>query len=500
MGKKPWLWKRLKGLGLVLLLFPLLLAPWTGRNLAEAEDSSGVEYVAPRLPADADPYDPEHPEDLQPEQLYAKAAILIEAGTGDVIFEKNPDERMYPASTTKILTVLIALALGDMGATVTMSGTAADLPEGSSVIPMQAGETINFRDLLFATMVRSGNEGANLIAEIISGSINDFALLMNEEAAKYGCIDTHFTNPSGLHHNDHFTTARDMAKIAQAAMENETFRNIVKTYAYSLPKSNLKKARVLVSGSDALLNPNIEDNEYYYKYATGIKTGFHNYAGYCYVGSAENEEGVKLISVILYSGRNARWTDTKKLMEYGFSQYVSMTPAQLYYQNPIVVETAGFAMEDEDLGRLPLEIRPADGSREVNIVATRAEMEARSRNLRQTVLIEYTRDFVTPIERGDVMGTLAYYPTDGGSPVAYQLLAGRSIARRLNAPKSLAEIEAEVYGDPNPFPPFSGEFLAIALAPFVGGFVLIRALMRVFRRTGRHKKGQVPKPENRYFR
>jgi len=500
MGKKPWLRKRLKGLGLALLLFPLLLAPRISQGLAEAEDSSEGRYIAPSLPADADPYDPERPEDLQPEQLYAKAAILIKADSGDVIFEKNPDERMYPASTTKILTVLIALTLGDMGATVTMSGTAVDLPEGSSVIPMQAGETINFRDLLFATMLRSGNEGANLIAETLSGSINDFALLMNEEAAKYGCTDTHFMNPSGLHHNDHFSTARDMAKIAQAAMENETFRSIAKTYAYSLPKSNLKKARVLISGSDALLNPNIEDNDYYYKYATGIKTGYHSYAGYCYVGSAENEEGVKLISVIFYSGRNARWTDTRKLMEYGFSQYVSMTPAQLYYQNPIVVETAGFAMEDENLGRLPLEIKLAEGSREVNIVATRTEMEARSRNLRQTVLIEYMRDFITPIEKGETVGTLTYYPTDGGSPVAYHLLAGRSIARRLNAPKSLDEIEAEVYGDSNPFPPFSGELLALALAPFAGGFILIRWLMRLFRRTGRHKKGRVPKPENRYFR
>ncbi|MCL1854625.1 MAG: D-alanyl-D-alanine carboxypeptidase [Clostridia bacterium] len=502
MGMEPWLKKRLAGFGMALLLCPLLLASWARQGSAEAESSSGGEYIAPRLPADADPYDPEHPELLQPEQLYAKSAILIEAESGDVIFEKEADERMYPASTTKVLTVLLGLGEGGVDAEeiVTMSGTAMDIPEDSSVIPMQEGETIKFKDLLFATMVRSGNEGANLIAETVAGNINDFVWLMNQEAVRYGCTDTHFMNPSGLHNNDHFTTARDMGKIARAAMQNKTFQEIAKTYTYSLPKSNLKKARVLVSGSDALLNPNIEDNEYYYRYAKGVKTGFHNFAGYCYIGAARNEEGVELISVVFYTTRSGRWTDTKKLMEYGFSQYVSMTPAQLYNQNPIVVETAGFSMADGDLGRLPLTIRPAAGAQEVSIVATRAELEARSRNLRQTVLIEYTRDFTAPIERGEVVGALTYYPMDGGAPVAYDLLAGRSIERRMNAPKTLNEIVEEVYGDPNPFPPFTIELLALALLPLMGGWILVRVLGRAFRRAGRRRKGRIPKPENRYFR
>jgi len=503
MGKGSWPGKRLAGLGLTLLLCPLFMGPGMMQGLAEAENSSGGEYIAPRLSADADPYDPKQPEQLQPEQLYAKAAILIEAQSGGMIFEKNADERIYPASTTKVLTALMGLTLGQeymgegyMGETVTMSATAMDVPDDSSVIDLKVGETIRFQDLLFATMVRSGNEGANLIAEAVAGNINDFALLMNQEAAKYGCTGTHFVNPSGLHHNDHFSTARDMVKIAKAAMENETFQTIAKTYVYSLPRSNLRRDRVLVSASDALLN---RDNEYYYEYATGIKTGFHNYAGYCYIGSA-SKEGVELISAVFYTTRSGRWTDTKKLMEYGFSQYVSMTPMQLYNQNPIMVETVGFSMEDVDLGRLPLVVRLTEGTAEVSIVATQAEMENKSRNLRQTMLIEYTRDFAAPIESGEVLGRMSYFPEDGGAPVAYDLLAGRSIERRLNAPKTLQEIEEEVYGDPNPFPPFSGEFLALALSPFVGGFILIRVLMRIFRRTGRHKKGRVPKPENRYFR
>lgn len=486
------------------LLIAVLVAslgsfPFLAQRALAEDVVDDVKFIAPQLPSDVDPYDPEHPEELQEEQLYAKAAILIEAKSGEVIFEKNPDERMYPASTTKILTVLLGIMMGDMSAEVTMTSTAADIPSDSSTIPLDVGETINFQDLLYVTLMRSGNEGANLIAEIISGNANDFSVLMNQAAAMYGCTGTNFVNPSGLPNNDHYSTARDMAKIAQAAMQNDTFRDMARIYTYNLPRSNLHRSRVLMSQSPDFLNPNLEGNEFYYPSAIGIKTGYHARAGYCYVGAAERD-GVELISVVLYTTRNGRWTDTKKLMEYGFSQFVSMTPLQMYNQSPVVVETSGFAMEDPDLGRLPLDIRAPEGTRQVHIVATRTEMDAMARNLRQTVLIEYTRDFNAPITQGEVMGKMTYYPTDGGSPVEYELLASRSIQRRVNAPKTLEEIEAEVYGDSNPLPPFSWELLIVGLSPFVGAFVAIRLLLRLFRRTGRHKKGRVPKPGNRYFR
>ncbi len=479
----------------VLLIFALL----TVLSLPAFAQEDAIKYVAPKLASDADPYDAEHPENLSEDQLLARAAILIEASTGEVIFEKNPDERMYPASTTKIMTTLLALMMGDLNQEVTLSASAADLPEGSSVIPLEVGETINFGDLLFATMVRSGNEGANLIAETISGNINDFALLMNQAAAMYGCTGTNFMNPTGLHNENHYTTVRDLAKIAQAAMENETFRAIAKTHSFSLGRSNLKRSRVLVNGSSPLINPNIEDNPYFYPYATGIKTGFTNAAGYCFVGSAE-KDGVQLISVVFYTSENGRWTDTKKLMEYGFSQFVSITPVELYDKNPVEVETSGFSMDDTGLGRLRMNLRPTESTRTVNIVATRAEIDSMARNLKQTVMIEYTRDFAAPITAGEVMGKLLYYPSDGGSPVTYELVASRSIEKRLNAPKTLEEIEAEVYGDPNPFPPFSVELLVVMLLPLLGLWLLFWALGRIFRKTGRHRKGRVPKPGNRFYR
>ena len=471
---------------------------------AAAEDTGNeVEFVRPTLSPDADPYDPEHPEDLQAEQLYARSAILIEATTGEVIFEKNADEVMYPASTTKILTVLLGIMMGDLNQEVTMTESAANVEAGSSVIPLDVGETVRFEDLLYATMVRSGNEGANLIAETISGDIYTFAELMNQAAAMYGCTSSNFVNPNGLHDDNHYSTVRDMAKIAQAAMQNETFRNIAKTFTYTLPRTNLHRSRVLTGVSSNWLNMNQDTSDgktsYYYEYATGIKTGYHARAGYCYVGSAD-KDGVELISVVFYTRSEGRWTDSKKMMEYGFSQFVSMTPQELYEQSPITIETSGFSLEDENLGRLALEVQPTEGMRTVRIVATKAEMEAMARNLKQTVLIEYTRDFTAPIERGEVRGTMTYYPTDGGSPVVYNLIAGRTVLRRENAPKSIEEIEAEVYADPNPFPPLSIELALMVLLPLAGLFLVIRLLMRLLRRTGRHRKGRVPKPRNRYFR
>lgn len=464
--------------------------------LTEAE----IKYIAPQLPSDAPLYDEALPENLTEDQLYAKSAILIEASTGEVIFEKNADEMMFPASTTKILTTLLGIELGDMNATVTLDTVAANIPSDSSTIPLSVGETINFQDLLYATMVRSGNEGANLIAQTVSGSIGAFVDLMNQTAQMLGCTSTHFANANGLHDDYHYTTARDMSKIARTAMQNETFRNIVKTYSYRLPRSNLQRSRVIIGNSDNWLNPS-EENEYFYPNATGIKTGYHARAGYCYVGSAERD-GVSLISVLFYTSRSGRWTDSKKLMEYGFSQFVSVTPLELYQMNPTVVETSGYSMEDEDIGRLSLDIQPMPDTRTVNIVATKTEVESLARNLKQTVLIEYSRsNFAAPVSKGEVFGTMTYYPSDGGSAILYELVAGRNIQRRENAPLSIEEIEAATYADPNPFPPLSPELVLVILAPFTLLYVAIRLFMRLFRRDGRRgRRGRVPKPKTRYFR
>ncbi|MBR6571979.1 MAG: D-alanyl-D-alanine carboxypeptidase [Clostridia bacterium] len=466
--------------------------------------ASAEEYIAPRLSSDTAPYDPEKPDELDEDQLYAKSAILIEASSGEPIFEKDADAIMYPASTTKILTLLLALTMGDMNQTVYLSESALyGIGEGDAVMDLEIGESIRMQDLLYGTFIRSANEGANLIAETVSGSQQAFVDQMNQAAAMYGCTSTHFVNANGLHDVNHYTTARDMAKIAAAAMKNDQFRQIAKAYTYSLPASNLHRARVLTHSSRSFFNPSLEENSAYYEYATGIKTGFTNAAGYCFVGSAERN-GVELISVVFYTTADGRWSDTKKLMEYGFSQFVSMTPQQLYMENPITVETSGFSLDDPGYGRLELGVRAQAGSQGHYIVATKDEMASMARNLRQTVMIEYTRDFVTPITKGEVMGTMTYYPDNGGTPVVYDLVASRSIERRPDAPLSLEEIERLVYEDPNPFPPMSVEFAMIIFLPVAGVFFGVRALWRLTHKGkgkgSKRRKKSTAKPQNRFYR
>ena len=166
----------------------------------------------PTANPDAAPYDPEHPEDLTPDQLWASSAVLMTQDKGEVIFEKEPDTIRYPASMTKILTVLLGIMfVDDLQETVTISESAVNVPEDSSTMHLKPGEEIRFIDVLYGTMLVSANDGANVIAEVVSGDINRFVDMMNETAAGLGCQNTHFVNPHGYHDDNHYSTARDMA-------------------------------------------------------------------------------------------------------------------------------------------------------------------------------------------------------------------------------------------------------------------------------------------------
>lgn len=249
--------------------------------------------------------------------LEAQYAALLDAESGELLYAKNAEEKAFPASTTKLLTVFLGVLEGDMTRTVTASERALDVPVDSSLIPLAVGETITLRDLLYATMIRSGNEGAQLIAETISGSAAAFVDQMNSYAVMAGCTNTHFTNANGYHDPGHYTTAHDMARLALNAMQNETFREIARTVSYTLPKSNMNGPRTLLVSQDSILNP-AEDNPYYDARVIGIKSGYHAEAGYCFVGAAE-QNGRMLISVVMNSTASGRWTDTTALLDYGFS-------------------------------------------------------------------------------------------------------------------------------------------------------------------------------------
>ncbi len=481
---------------LFCLLFSLLLILSCGASLSE---SAPDEIPEPTLNPDAPAYDAEHPEKLEPEQLYGLSAILITGDTGEIIFEKDAYTVRYPASTTKILTVLLGITLvDDLNQEVEVSESAMDIPADSSTMGLHVGEKIRYIDVLYGTMMLSGNDGANVIAETVSGSIPAFVDLMNRTAEAYGCVNTHFANAHGYHDDNHYTTAYDLALITREAMKNETFRAIAATVTYSIPRTNITRARTITTKSEYMLSGSEEKpNKYYYPDATGVKTGSHSHSGYCFVGSA-SREGVDLISVVLFTGKRARWADTIKLMNYGFSQYVSITPIELYEMSPLTIETSSYSTKDSNRGKVQLVAKTQPGGGNTTIVATKSEVQEMASNIQSTLLIQYTRDFAAPVTAGEVMGTMTYFESNGNA-ITYDLVASRSVAARENAPKTLEQIEMETLADPNPFPPLNADMIILIAIPILILLILILIIRRI-RKRHRVRSRKTPRPVRRYLK
>ena len=236
---------------------------------------------------------------VQPPTISAKQAILIDSKSGEVLFEKNTDEKGYPASTTKIMTALVTLNIcEEIGAPV---DTLVKIPaeavgvEGSSLY-LKKGEERTLENLLYGVMLRSGNDGATALASIMGGNVEHFVDLMNEKARKLGCTGTNFVNPSGLYDENHYTTARDLSKIARCAMENKTFRQVAGAKSWEEYQNKNKTV-------------------FQYDGATGIKIGFTKMSGRTLVASSKRQ-GTELICVVLSDGN---WfNDAYALMDYGY--------------------------------------------------------------------------------------------------------------------------------------------------------------------------------------
>jgi len=478
----------LKRLACLLLTAMLLLSA----ALAEAPN--------PTVDPNADPYDPEHPELLEDNQLAAAAALVMEESTGEIIFDKNKDMILYPASTTKIMTVYLGILTCELDEAVTVSANAINVGDpDATMLGLDEGEIIRMEDLLVGTLLRSGNDGANAIAEHVSGSIDNFVALMNDTAQALGMTNTHFVNAHGLHDPNHFTTAADLALLAREAMSNETFRRIAGLKTYNIPKTNTHRARSLTTRHRLMLqNWSGESNSFYYQPMTGIKSGSHSMAAYCFVGSA-SKDGVDLISVVLCSGYYDYMRDTKKLMEYGFSQFESVSVIDLYKEHPVTVYTSGYALDDRGLGELSLSAVPVDPTKNPLLTVLRDDRSTMARNLRDNVLIEYTRELKAPITAGEVMGVMSYILPTTGEMVQYNLLATRTIRERTDAPLTLAQIVAMTDADPNPFPPMTPEVVLILLSPFLlllAVILIIRLIVRQYRRL----YARLPKNHNRYVK
>jgi serine-type D-Ala-D-Ala carboxypeptidase (penicillin-binding protein 5/6) len=253
--------------------------------------------------------------------LTSESAVLIDASSGLVLYEKNAHKELYPASITKIMTTLIALENCSLNEIVTFSHNAVfSIESGSTHIARKEGEQLTMEQCLYAVMLASANEVSNAVAEHVAGSIDKFADMMNAKAKELGCKNTHFVNANGLHNDDHYTSAYDMALISQEALKNETFRKITNTKSYVLPVTNKSDQEFPMANHQQLLLGYKLTKKY--DACTGGKTGYTNAARNTLVSFA-CKDGVELICVVMKSTPTDQYSDTINLFNFGFENYGS---------------------------------------------------------------------------------------------------------------------------------------------------------------------------------
>ena len=333
--------KKYRILSLVLALLSLLLLTCPAALAADAAPETTQTPAETEAPWADDPTG--YRENLlagAPEyEAGCETALLLELNSGIVVYAKHAEDTVYPASLTKIMTCMLALEYAgrDLDRVVTVSETALEgIAEAGGDVKLQVGERITLRDLLYYLMVSSTNEAANVIAEYVAGDIPTFVSLMNKTAQELGCTGTHYANTHGLHNSNHYTTARDLSIITRKALTYELFREICNTVEYTVPATNLSKARKLITTNYLILNDGnryLADNGNYFTYyldtASGIKTGYTSAAGRCVISRA-SDGNMDLLCIIMGaqtrmmsdgSARYDNFVEAKKLFHYGFSNF-----------------------------------------------------------------------------------------------------------------------------------------------------------------------------------
>ncbi len=253
-------------------------------------------------------------------EIESDAAVVMEASTGTILYEKNMDDVHYPASITKIMTTLLCLENGNLDDTATYSKEAVYDTEGSN-IARDVGEEMTLEQVLYAVMLESCNRSAYAAAEHVGGTVADFVDMMNEKATELGCTNTHFANPHGLHDDNHYTTAHDMALIAREAWNSsETYRIMTGTKRYIIPPTNKHKdTETILQNHNEMLNA-YKSTKYLYEYCVGGKTGYTEKANSTLVTYAQ-KDGMTLICVIMNAVSPAQWYDSINLYDYCFDNF-----------------------------------------------------------------------------------------------------------------------------------------------------------------------------------
>ena len=274
--------------------------------------------------------------------ISAESAILMDANTGVILYAKNIHQKSYPASTTKLLTCLIAMERGDLDDMVSFSHDAVfSVPVGSSNMGMDVGESITLEQCLYGILVGSANEVANAVGEYISGSIDNFVSDMNERAAQLGCTNSHFMNTNGLPDDDHYTTAYDLALIASAFFQNEMLCKIGNTARYHFEPTATQPDDFYKINKHQLIN-----GEIVYEGVLGGKTGYTDAARQTLVTCAERN-GMKLVCVVFREESPTQFTDTVELFDYGFNNFQVMNISE--NEDKYQMESSGFLQTGNDI-------------------------------------------------------------------------------------------------------------------------------------------------------
>ncbi len=262
--------------------------------------------------------------EVPPPDLAAYTACLMDAETGNVIYDKNSTLQQFPASMTKVMTAIVVLENANLSDTVAVTANAANI--GGSGIDVKEGELFTVEQLLYAMLLPSANDAATALGEHVGGSVENFAAMMNKRAESIGAENTHFVNACGLHDANHYTTAKDIALIMQEAIKNETFRIIVGTVSYRIPATNMTQFTRELTNTNRMLydtsgvTVNGVQRQYKYEGMLGGKTGYTYEAERCLVTYAQRE-GITLIGVEMHSTFEYQFPDMISLLDYGFSNF-----------------------------------------------------------------------------------------------------------------------------------------------------------------------------------
>lgn len=329
--------------------------------------------------------------------IESQAAILIDAKTGNILFEKNATEKHYPASITKLMTALLAIENLKPSDVISFSQEAIyGIELGSSHIGMQIGEQITVDQALHGLLLMSANEIANGLAEKVGGSIDQFASKMNVRAQQLGAQNTHFANPHGLHDENHYTTAYDMSLIARAIYNNDYFLEIMSHPTYQIPPTNKTSEIRYLAQQHRLMNK-LRDGRMYRSDVIGGKTGYTDLARHTLVTVARRD-GVDLIAVVLQGEKMGVYTDTNALLDYGFNSYKYLT---LYDTKDVIATLPVYSIKSGKLYQV--------ASCQVGVASDTSMLLPHSIKQRELLTELNLPDYLElGVEVGETVGTIQY--------------------------------------------------------------------------------------------